>query len=122
MRALTNVSIRRKLTLLGVTTSVLALLLACAAFVLHDAATFQRKLELDLHALADVIGSNSTAALTFDDPAAAREALSALQAEKHVVSACIYGKDGAPFAAYVRGGSEQVLWPPTAQLAGAQTT
>jgi len=80
MRLLLNMSIRRKLTLLMMLTSVVALLLACGSFLTYDVATFRRKLALELTVLADVIGSNSTAALTFDDAGAARDALGALRA------------------------------------------
>jgi signal transduction histidine kinase len=79
MRRLMNMSIRRKLTLLMLLTSVVALLLACGSFLTYDVATFRRKLALELSVLADVIGSNSTAALTFDDAGAARDALGALR-------------------------------------------
>jgi signal transduction histidine kinase/CheY-like chemotaxis protein len=65
----------------------------------------------DLSVLADVIGSNSTAALAFDDPNSAREALSALKAEPHVISACIFDKDGRPFATYLHGRKTGDAWP-----------
>ena len=111
MRFLRNLSIRRKLTLLMMLTSVVALLLACGAFLTYDVATFRQKLGLDLNVLADVIGSNSTAALTFNDANAARDALAALRAQKHVVSACVYGKNGRPFSTYLRNGERGDLWP-----------
>ena len=111
MRLLQNMSIRRKLTLLMMLTSVVALLLACGSFLTYDVATFRRKLALELSVLADVIGSNSTAALTFDDAGAARDALGALRAHAHVLSACIYGKDGRAVATYQRAGTRVTAWP-----------
>jgi len=118
MRRLMNMSIRRKLTLLMLLTSVVALLLACGSFLTYDVATFRRKLALELSVLADVIGSNSTAALTFDDAGAARDALGALRAHAHVVSACVYAKDGQPFATYLRDGVTGEGWPATAPVRG----
>ena len=46
--------------------------------------------------LGDVIGSNSTASLSFHDHAAAEDALRALRRSTHVVAAAIYDKTGAP--------------------------
>ena len=56
----------------------------------------------DLETLAEVLGSNSTAALTFNDPATAREVLQSLSAKEHVMAAALYRIDGAIFATYVR--------------------
>ena len=51
--------------------------------------------------LADVIGTNSTAALTFNDQKSAEATLSALSAESEIVGAAIYAKDGTLFALYL---------------------
>jgi methyl-accepting chemotaxis protein len=56
----------------------------------------------DLETLAEVLGSNSTAALTFNDPAAAREVLQSLSAKEHIMAAALYRMDEASFATYVR--------------------
>ena len=111
MRALRDLSIRTKLTFITMLTSIVALVLACSAFLGYELVTFRTSMSRDLAILGDVIANNSTAALTFDDPAAAREALSALRAQRHVVSACIYGKDGTPFATYQRVGAGAPQWP-----------
>ena len=112
MSARRPLSIRRKLTLLMVLTSVVALALACAVFLGYESLTFRRSMERDLVTLADVIGANSTAALTFHDPDAARDQVGALRAQPHVVSACIYGRDGRPFAAFRRDPGRSAVWPP----------
>ncbi len=111
MRALHDLPIRLKLTFLTTLTSVVVLLLACGAFLGHEMLTFRGTMERDLSVLGDVIANESTAALTFDDAAAARDALAALRAQKHVVSACMYGKSGAPFAQYRRDAGAGALWP-----------
>ena len=120
MNALNNLSIRKKLTLLMVLTSVVALLLAGGVFLAYDVTAFRHRLGIDLGVLGDVIGSNCTAALTFRDEAAAREALAALKAQNHVVSACVYGKDGRVFATYLRSKSGLGLWPSVARSSGVQ--
>ena len=97
-----DMSIGRKITVIILTTSVLKLLLVCAAIGAYDIHIFRQTMELDMATLADVIAGNSTAALTFHDTRAAQDVLSALRAEPHITAACIYGQDGIPFATYRR--------------------
>ncbi len=103
MRAFDDLSIRRKLTLIIMATASVALVLASAVFSLYDRYTFRQAKVHDLTTLADLIGANSTAALTFGDSNSAREILSALRARKHIVVACIYTRNGQVFANYLRG-------------------
>ena len=117
MRFLHDLSIRHKLTLITMLTSVVVLLLACGAFMSYELITFRRTMERDLSILGDVIANNSTAALTFDDASAARDALSALRAQHHVVSACMYRASGAPFANYRRDPGSGDQWPVRSQIA-----
>jgi signal transduction histidine kinase/HAMP domain-containing protein len=86
-------------------TSTVTLLLAGAAYVTYDLVTFRRAMTRDLLILAEIIGTNSTGALAFDDPKAGAATLASLQAEEHIVSACLYVKGGTLFAAYHRGGA-----------------
>jgi signal transduction histidine kinase len=111
MISLRDLPIRRKLTVIMMATSSAALLLACSAFVLHDLVNFRRLLVADLSTLAEIVGSNSAGAILFNDRARAEETLGALQAERHVLWACIYGQDGRRLAGYVRGGGA-VEFPP----------
>jgi len=120
MRMLRDLSIRRKLTLIAMLTSIVALLLACGAFTSYELVTFREKLARDLSILADVIGANSTAAVTFNDAGAAREALGALRAQSHVISACVYDRNGRPFATYLRGAPTARDWPARASLEDRQ--
>ena len=57
----------------------------------------------DLTVLADVVGRNSSAALAFNDEEAAKEILSALSAETHIMSATIRDIDGGVLASYSNG-------------------
>jgi PAS domain S-box-containing protein len=102
MLAFRNLSIQRKLTLIVMVTTCTAILLACGAFLAFDIHTLRQTRALDLETLAEVLGSNSTAALTFNDPGAAREVLQSLAAKPHMMAASLYGSDGALFASYVR--------------------
>ena len=116
MKFLLHLSIRRKLTLIMMMTSVVALLLACGAFVVYERVTFRGTMARDLSILADVIGANSTAALTFHDRDAAQDQVRALRTQPRVVSACIYDRDGTPFASYRRAADGVADWPPRAEL------
>jgi PAS domain S-box-containing protein len=93
-------SIRRKLTGIIMLTSTTAVLMACLGFVVSDLASLRAALAGDLSTLAQVVGSNSSADLTFGDREGAREVLSALHAKPSIVAACIYTEQGEPFAQY----------------------
>src|SRR2546426_1768798 len=112
MRPFRDVSIKQKLILILMLTSSVALLLVCTAFVAYETITFRRSMVRDLSILAQIIGANTTAALTFNDQVSAEETMAALRAERHIVSACIYSKDGKVFARYGRDGNKRAFTPP----------
>ena len=58
-------SVARKLTTSVVTTTAVMLLAASAVFVAYDYVTLRSRLVRDVTMLADILGTNSTAALTF---------------------------------------------------------
>src|ERR1700720_3287981 len=93
-------SIRRKLTRIMMMTSATAVLLACLGFVVSDLVSLRKTLAADLSTLAQVVGSNSSAALTFGDRQGAGEVLNALRAKPSIVAAGIYTEGGQPFARY----------------------
>ena len=108
---LTHLRLRHKLTFITMLTSVVVLVLACGAFLGHELWTFQRTMSRDLSILGDVVGDNTTAAITFGDNDAAAGALASLRAQRHVMAACVYDAQGAPFATYRRDAGEAPLWP-----------
>ena len=57
-------------------------------------------LKEELTILASTISSNTTAAISFNDPKAAEQSLSALHANRKIVRATIYLPDGKQFASY----------------------
>jgi two-component system sensor histidine kinase/response regulator len=110
-------SIRHKLQGIVMVACTVALLVASVVLTLYDRATFLRAKTQDLVASAQMVGSNSTAALAFSDSNSAREILSALKAKPHVENACIYDKDGEVFAKYSRDAKVD-FEPPAAQKYG----
>jgi len=105
-RTFRDISIRRKLTAIIMLTSGIVLVLASGAIITNELITFRRSMVEDLATLADVIGTNSTAALTFEDPEHAEETLEALRAAPHIVFAQILTRDGRVFATYAKDKAE----------------
>jgi signal transduction histidine kinase/DNA-binding response OmpR family regulator len=120
MRPFRNLSIKHKLNLIVLLVSGVALLLASASFMAYDFVTSRHAMVRDLTTLAEMIGNNSTAALAFNDQDSANETLAALRAKPQIVSACIYSRDGSPFASYSPGGQSASLAPPEPRADGSQ--
>jgi hypothetical protein len=118
MRLFQDLSIGHKLQGIVLVACGVALFVASTAFTVYDRTTLLRAKTDDLIASAKMIGSNSTAALTFHDSGSAQEILSALQAKPHVLHACIYDSGGNVFAAYSRDPAQVVFSPPPVQEEG----
>ena len=119
MRWHRDISIRYKLQGMVIIACGGALLAASVAFTIYDRTTFLQAKTNDLIASAQMIGSNSTAALTFHDSQSATEILGALRARLHVMHACIYDLDGQPFALYSRYSRKAGFSPPPVQGEGS---
>jgi signal transduction histidine kinase/ActR/RegA family two-component response regulator len=98
MRAQTP--IRRKLLMVVLLTSGAALLLAMLAFIGNEWFAYRSATQQRLNILGEVIATNSTAALAFDDPQGAAQTLDALRADPDVRGAALYDARGALFAVY----------------------
>ena len=106
--------ISKKLTLMNILVSAVALLSAGTAFFLYDQYTFREGLIRSLSAQAQIIGSNSVSSLTFNDPQAAENTLSALKNLPNIIAAGIFTPDGRLFAQYSRNQGERILKSPEA--------
>src|SRR5580698_10155384 len=95
-------SISRKLTLMNVVVSAVALLLASGGFCAYDLYSFRVALVRNVSMQAQIIGDNTISALVFNDPQSAEKTLSALRANPNLIYAQIYTHDGQPFAGYWR--------------------
>lgn len=98
--ALKSMSIKYKLMLIIMTTSSAAIVLMALLVVINQAINSQRVTQQQLNTLADVLGSRSTGALTFDDSATGNEILSGLALKSNVVYAVIERSNGEPFAVF----------------------
>ncbi len=100
MRALHNIPLKRKLTVISMLTSGVALLITCAVFIGYDHVTLRREIVRELQINADIIGANSASSLSFNDNDSAALTLRSLAAHASIVRACIYDAQGNVFATY----------------------
>jgi two-component system, sensor histidine kinase and response regulator len=94
---------------------------ACCVFAVYDIVSSRAALARDLTTVAQITGSNSTAALSFDDAESASEILSSLSSKPHIVEACIYRRDGSVFAKYGRTASAAKFTPPPVSPEGVRS-
>lgn len=99
-----DLPIRRKLALLVIAATVMALVLACMGFAIFERARFRASATTELGILADILGANTAASIAFNDQVTASEMLSALRTEPHILVACLYDEKGTIFAEYRRIG------------------
>ncbi|MEO8102574.1 MAG: response regulator [Betaproteobacteria bacterium] len=100
-------SVRRRLMLMMMLTVLAVLALATFAFLISNALEARRALARELDTLAEVVGVNSAAALSFGDRNAAAENLSALRAHPDVLVAGLFTVRGELFAEYFRDNNNQ---------------
>ena len=109
--SLKDLSIKRKLTLMAMLTSSIALVLSSASFLIYDLVSFRKLLSQDLTTQAQIIAYNSAAAMAFKDESAANVTLSALTAKDDVLAAVLYTTDGRMFAHYFRANNQNPVLP-----------
>lgn len=91
-------SLRSKQTLILLTASAAALLIACAGFMAYDLLTFRRSMTLRLGTLAEVLGRQAAVAMDFGDVRHAEEVLGSLNGLPEITGAWLYTPDGRAFA------------------------
>ena len=77
-------SLSRKLTLMNVLVSAVALVLASGSFCAYDLYSFRVALVRNVSIQAQIIGDNTVSALVFNDPQSAEKTLSALRANPNL--------------------------------------
>jgi signal transduction histidine kinase len=101
LRTITR-SIRHKLALTVLATTIAALVVAGVALVIYDLRAYRQAGIDDLVTQAEILGRASAPALSFDDSKAASENLRLLRAKPGITSAAIYSANGRLFASYAR--------------------
>src|ERR1700676_2075631 len=117
-----KLSLRHKLTLVIMINTFVALCAAGTGFAEYGVYRFKELRLEDLNALANIVGTNSTAPLAFKDPNSAEDILRALAAKPHILAAAIYDRDGKPFAVYHQGDSHVQFAAPTVESESSRFT
>lgn len=97
-----KLSIDRKLLLIIMLVSSVAMVISAGAFITYQWYRFRDRMVNDLSVQAEMVADNLTGAISFSDPDDAREVLESLKAELPIAYACVYNLEGAVFAQYRR--------------------
>ena len=101
-----SLTVGQRLTLITAFACAVALALAVSSTALSEGMAFRSVLSADVRTLADVLGSNSAAALVFDDTRTADDTLASLRHRPNVVAAALYDQAGKRVSFYTREGVE----------------
>ena len=96
-----NYPLVKKLTAVIMLASILVVLLSFLIFVSAEVISYWKLEKEKLASIADIIGQNSIASLTFSDVKSAEETLSGLRNSPHILAAYIENRDGSVFAEYL---------------------
>lgn len=105
IRMFCNFTIKQKLMTIILLTSYVVLFFALTAFVINEAISFRMGVREDLAVMADMIGKNSSAALTFNEREDATQTMEGLSANPHILAAYIITEDKQVFARYLASNS-----------------
>src|SRR3954451_5438034 len=94
--------IRTKLTVSHMVSCVIALSLACGAFVVWEYLMYRSALRDTVAIQAQIVGANAASALLFGDNKSAGATVGALRAEPSIERAYIYDRSGHVFTSYLR--------------------
>src|SRR5437868_3365798 len=112
MLSVHNISIRNKLVLMQVFTSIIVLSIVFVVFIVTDIRDYKERKVKSSITLAHVIGTNCISAFDFQDNDAAKDILSELKGvSPEIVHAWITDKNGKLFAGYARDPKETIPPP-----------
>jgi len=97
-----NLPIRKRLLRVILVINGVVLTVACTAFFLYEYYNSRSNTLNKVSAIGQIIATNSTAALAFDNKDDATEILTALKAEPHVEMAVLFDERGTQFSLYGR--------------------
>jgi signal transduction histidine kinase len=106
-----NLNLRNKLILMQGTTALIAVLTTCIIFVLNDVKIYKQSSVSNKYSIAEIIGTNSIAALRFDDNKGAEKILHDLRNNQTILNAHLFDRNGNLFARYDTKGEEQFSFP-----------
>ncbi len=113
---LRSVTVAGKLKIVIMATTFAALFVACGAAAAYDFVSLRSQMVRNLSILAELMGSNSTASLSFQDADVAAEVLRSLRAHSNVTRAATFTPDGKVFARYNRDMSKAETKADTSEI------
>ncbi len=102
MKRLRDMSLAGKLQGITLVTSGVALILACAAFLVYDTLSFGQATAHRLNVLTDMMGTQSSFALSIGEETAMKDILGSLHHDRSVLYAALYTPAGTVVAQYSR--------------------
>ncbi|WP_171088977.1 ATP-binding response regulator [Usitatibacter rugosus] len=96
-------SVRRKLMLVVLATTTMALFVAAASLIAYDLRSYRQTAVDNLSTQAEILARASAPALAFNDPKSAQEDLAQLKARPQILAAAIYQINGRLFASFSQG-------------------
>jgi PAS domain S-box-containing protein len=111
-------SVRKKLMLVGLSVTAVALLIAGIAALITDYQLLKKSTIRRLSIEASILGDNCTAALTFNDRQGASEVLETVKSLGTMELVVIFNKEGEIFSAYRQHGNDSAV-PSTDRPDGA---
>jgi signal transduction histidine kinase/CheY-like chemotaxis protein len=109
MRSRDTGSVRSKLIIMAVSTTLAALLVASIAMLLFDLRAFKQYWVDDLTTQADIMANVTAPALAFNDAQAAQQNLAVLRARPQILAAAVYTAQGVRFASYSQKAGDLVF-------------
>lgn len=97
-----SLSIQKKITFLVITITILSLILAGILQLINIVTYSKSNLLNTISTTAEVLGTQSTAAIEFMDENAANENLRSVRNIKSITTICMYNEDGEVFSHYMR--------------------
>jgi signal transduction histidine kinase/CheY-like chemotaxis protein len=110
-------SVRSKLIIMAVSTTLAALLVASIAMLLFDLRAFKQYWVDDLTTQADIMANVTAPALAFNDAQAAQQNLAVLRARPQILAAAVYTAHGVRFASYSQKAGD-LVFPDKPERAG----
>lgn len=118
MQSLRDVPIRRKLSIIVMLATWASLVSAALATAAYQIVGYHDGMVHSMSSIALMIGDNSAAAMSFNDPMAARQTLQSLSAHPHITGAALYDARGRLFATYEAPGRAAPFVAPPVQPEG----
>ena len=95
-----DLSVGKKVLLIGLLPSVIGLSIAVTALFVNEKISTPARIAEGVDQLAEIIGGSSVAAITFADDDTAQSLLDNIKANPHILSAALYDAEGELFVQY----------------------